>query len=482
MHANFLIPSFGILSYLVYDYLQKNIIYKNINYLLYGIILIILSLTPIIYDQIYLTNNITAILKYAASINDISFFDKIRKHSINVTQFLPTFFIDFIYTKEYKVFLLEKGITQLGSHLSVYFWIFYLLIGYIILYIKKIDLSFTKNVIIIITISIIVCFYISMGKVGESRVYKIQYPVRYMYACGCLFILCMVNLIDQYYNQINTYIKNKHILLLAFIMTISLIFNDAKNIFNKKVGHNSGYFMIPTYISTDFRIEEIFERIEQNFTSKEIDIFVETDNWPILSGITSVLLRNNYQVKLHNQKYEYFFKMPDFSNSNLNRNNIYITNKISEYRKLIYNDKELYIYTDKLDSKFYSLKETDVSIPNLIQGWSKPENDFTWAIGPETEFQLDKINNKKDLNIEFLFKTPYGLKRDVVIYMNNNKLGKFNLFAEDYKLLQLKIPSEYLKLENNIIKFKFENLIEMNKIGYTDSRKLGLAINYIYIH
>ena len=281
-------------------------------------------------------------------------------------------------------------------------------------------------------------------------------------------------------NIINFYKKKYNSIIILTLIAISLYsFKDSKNFLNNQLGTKAGYFMIPTFFSEDYRLSQIIDNIENNTSTTQYKLIVETDNWPIMAGISSILLRKGNQVITDNYSYNYFFKLPIFQINNQILTKIYISKSLISNKKLIYHDNDLYIYVDYSNNGSINLNDKKIDTSNLLNGWSNPEGNYIWAIGPESTIIFDSVDLNKEYNIEIKCKTPFGLKRKVDIYLNNNYFSSFQIENIDYQIFNIKLPNKYLNYEyRNVLTMKFPDSIELSKIGYSDSRNLALQINY----
>lgn len=482
MHGNFIICSVVLLIFILINYIKNRKKYFNKIYLYTSIVALTISIIPIIYDQLYDSGNISAILRYMRNNNDVNIAERINNYLIDVLKFIPTFFIDLIYSKKYKLAMLENGKYLMENSLTVIFWMIYIGVGYISIFHNKCESSFIKYLYIIISLGILIGIYTSMGKLGNGRLYIAQYPLRYLYAFGCAYLILLIFLLDKFIYQKKITSKYTYGGILIFIITSIFIFKDGVNFFNKNLGVTAGYFMIPTYVSTDYRLDKIIESIENSIQDNGIQIIVETDNWPILSGISSILLRKGHHVSMNNSTYSYFFKLPKNSLENKKLINIYVMNSPSNNGVLLYQDKDLYIYKDLKSNDYKNISSKNLDLSNFKSGWSPPEKNYIWALGPKALFAFDLTSISRDLILNVECKTPYGLKREVIVYLNDNFIAKKFIEGENYSYLKIKLPKKYLTIgKKNEILFKFPDAVEMNKIGYQDTRALAIAVSKISV-
>jgi hypothetical protein len=480
MHGNFIICSTALFLVILINYLKYINKYENKINLYVSLVILFISLIPILYDQIFVSHNISAILKFLKANKDINLLERTNNYLNEVIRFIPTFFIDFIYSKKYKLEALEKGKYLIDLIYSTTFYSIYIVSGIFILKNKNSNFNFLKKLYLIISIGMIIGIYISLGKLGDSRVYNAQYPVRYMYAFGYAYLTLLIMFCDRIFYKSKTI----YMLSIALIISLILIIKDSKSFFNKNAGINAGYFVIPTYVGTDYRFGDMVESIKKNTRGESYQIMVETDNWPVLAGITSILLRNGHKVSMNNKTYAYFFKIPNQIIENENSIKIYITGKEYKDKVLLYRDNNLFIYKNqKKDLLKISFDSNNDDTTNLLSGWENIENGYIWAMGPSAsfffEYGAERVNN---LVLELRCKTPYGLKRNVQIYLNQNYLTSKFVQGNYENNLRISLPKEYINLDQkNQVLLKFPDAIELNKIGFGDSRPLALAVYYLEV-
>jgi len=120
----------------------------------------------------------------------------------------------------------------------------------------------------------------------------------------------------------------------------------------------------------------------------------------------------------------------------------------------------------------------------LNHGWSEVEPYGTWSNSKESSLFID-FNEKEDYKISMelkpLFSTDYT--QVIKICLNEKLIGEEILDSPEFKILTLKIPCEYIKLDTyNSFSLHFKYIKKPIDLGLgTDTRRLTVMFKYIEI-
>ncbi len=118
-----------------------------------------------------------------------------------------------------------------------------------------------------------------------------------------------------------------------------------------------------------------------------------------------------------------------------------------------------------------------------IEGWSEPEEGFTWSNGNMASIFIPIRTSDADLMLNFRifpFVSDKLKQQDINILVNKQKLGDLKIKAEgEY---EIKIPNKYITGSSLLIQFEFPNACSPAQLGVNeDTRKLGVAFKWISI-
>jgi len=114
----------------------------------------------------------------------------------------------------------------------------------------------------------------------------------------------------------------------------------------------------------------------------------------------------------------------------------------------------------------------------LKKGWSWNEGFFVWAVGTESEMDLDvKAGGLEDKILAFKA-MPYPPGQSVNVVLNGKNVG--NIEAKPgWQVYRLLIDSEQLRPGKNRITFKFKHAKSPAESGGRDRRKLAMAFDWL---
>jgi len=120
----------------------------------------------------------------------------------------------------------------------------------------------------------------------------------------------------------------------------------------------------------------------------------------------------------------------------------------------------------------------------LLQGWSYPEKEYTWACAKKSSILFYKYNEMNDLDVEITcraFPSKNRIKQDVFIHLNEKKIDSFIVEPQRFQTFNFTLPASLLRLGQNILQFQFSYCLESGDINEyaTDRRNLSVAFRKI---
>jgi hypothetical protein len=120
---------------------------------------------------------------------------------------------------------------------------------------------------------------------------------------------------------------------------------------------------------------------------------------------------------------------------------------------------------------------TDGIRKNLKSGWSTNEGEFVWAVGRESEIELDV--KSKDFHKTLVFRAmPYPTDQVISVILNGQNIGNIEA-SPGWREYRLAIDPEHLRPGKNHITFKFKHAKSPAETGGRDSRKLAMAFDWL---
>ncbi len=120
----------------------------------------------------------------------------------------------------------------------------------------------------------------------------------------------------------------------------------------------------------------------------------------------------------------------------------------------------------------------------LLQGWSYPEKEYTWASAEKSSILFYKYNEMNDIDVEITCRAiPSKNKsnQNVFIHLNEKKIDSFIVEPQRFQTFNFTLPASLLKLGQNILQFQFSYCLEARDIheNSTDRRNLSVAFRKI---
>jgi len=317
-------------------YLFKNFLAYKISIFL-SILVIFIGFLPIIYDQLFLTNNLSKIFFYGSDSpyqNNNSRLSLFFQYFPKSFQFIGMFFIDLFMDYSNKLSLIINKDYLLSPFQTIIFWSFYL---FFIFYSFKNTNSygnFYNKVLLLVSIVILFSIFFATGKTSAGKIYELEYTSRYILSFVFLFYLSIFLFVDNYLKSCKFMKIEYSKFLLSFVIIIfSLSFPQSKMLFDKKVG----YFVIKN-ISISKDIENFSDKI--NISNHNINVFTDTDDWPLLAGLLYQLTKKNNRLYINNNRYTNMFKLPTIDENLNSGKNIFIMKNHDDCQKGVLVNKD----------------------------------------------------------------------------------------------------------------------------------------------
>ncbi len=327
------------------------------KFLWLGVLIVLLGFFPILYDQFFDSHNLSKIALYLKNSVDIPFLERLNLYLGKALLFVSTFFVDMFWSKDFKLGLSQSANYFTTPAISFLVWLVFSSVGLFIFSSRAKEDRFVKALFFLIGLGILIGIYTALGKTTAGRIFTLEYVGRYLLSFvasfGFCFILCFDRVSSRLLNCGEGWFR-KVAITVAIFMFVGIgaapliFFPDSKNFFNKPAGINSGYFILPNWVSTDPRIGEITNAIVKNGNSFYIQ--VEIDQWPLLAGITARLMRMGYPVAINNEFYTHMFKLRQKADGLPGAPlKIYLSSKPSYQRQTLYVDPDTCISIDRPD-------------------------------------------------------------------------------------------------------------------------------------
>jgi len=174
-----------------------------------------------------------------------------------------------------------------------------------------------------------------------------------------------------------------------------------------------------------------------------------------------------------NKEFNIIFELPDAV-------------KVEDGRKLGVAFKSLRIVPYYAYGRKITFDQLGNAVYYKTEGWSNPEENFTWTFGNSSSLKIPIINNSKDIRLELTAFPFLGgdkiKKQDVKITVNNVNIGQMTFEGNISRTKFINIPNRILNKSIMDITFEFPNAIvpidlEVNE----DSRPLALAFQEVVI-
>ena len=120
----------------------------------------------------------------------------------------------------------------------------------------------------------------------------------------------------------------------------------------------------------------------------------------------------------------------------------------------------------------------------LLQGWSYPEKEHTWASAIKSSVLFYKYNEMNDIDVEITCRaipSKNKSKQNLFIHLNEKKIDSFIVEPQTFQTFDITLPGSLLNLGQNILQFQFSYCLETRDIheNSTDRRNLSVAFRKI---
>ena len=323
LHVMYIFPVLLIILILFF-YIIKNFkdfylnFLNNLKFVLpISIIIISVFIFPILYDQFFLSGNISKILNYSSTQESILLINFLNELTYSLKFVTAYFFYPFNSKEEILLYTSSGKFYELGS----IFFIFFLVVFFVIFYIinEKINNTFLNNLVLFLILSLICGVFLSLKKTDGVPVFNAEYAMRYLFSIVILFYLIFIFIIDNLkFEKINFFkiFLNKNIFTFLIIFIFIFIMPSSKNFFNLPIIYEkidqtkdfqkTGYFSIYPR-STDPDLENVYKNVFKKFDQK-VSFSIESNNWPLAAGILNLALRKKHKIEIEQDFFKNFLK------------------------------------------------------------------------------------------------------------------------------------------------------------------------------